>query len=90
MKIAINKVSAGFQLSAKACRLLERLMGHPVSRYDVDRSDPDVIMTIELLGDEASADPGSIKIVDIPDDVDWVIQEYDGREWVAERHRTWH
>jgi hypothetical protein len=27
--------------------------------------------------------------VDIPDDVNWYIEEYDGNEHVAERHRTW-
>jgi hypothetical protein len=30
-----------------------------------------------------------LKIVDIPDDVEWEIDEYDGKEWVAEVHRTW-
>ena len=29
------------------------------------------------------------KIVEIPADVEWQIQEYDGMEWVAEKHRTW-
>jgi len=30
-----------------------------------------------------------LKIVDIPDGVEWEIEEYDGMEWVAEKHRTW-
>jgi hypothetical protein len=30
-----------------------------------------------------------LKVVDVPDDVDWEIGEYDGTEWVAEKHRTW-
>ncbi len=25
----------------------------------------------------------------IPDDVKWQIEEYDGLEWIAEKHRTW-
>jgi hypothetical protein len=29
------------------------------------------------------------KIVDIPDDIDFVIEDYDGIEWVSEKHRTW-
>jgi hypothetical protein len=28
-------------------------------------------------------------IVEVPADVDWYIEEYDGLEWVAEKHRTW-
>ena len=31
----------------------------------------------------------TLKIIEIPDDVDWIIEEYDGNEWVAEKHRTW-
>jgi hypothetical protein len=31
----------------------------------------------------------AIKIVEVPADVDWVLMEYDGCEWVAEKHRTW-
>jgi hypothetical protein len=27
--------------------------------------------------------------VDIPLDIQWTIEEYDGDEWVAEVHRTW-
>lgn len=56
----------------------------------IPRNDPDLIRAIELVGSENSTGFCSdIKIVEIPDDVDWVIQEYDGLEWVAERHRTW-
>ena len=43
----------------------------------------------ELLGSAADSRYSELKIVDIPEDVDWYIEEYDGREWVAERHRTW-
>jgi hypothetical protein len=28
-------------------------------------------------------------VVEIPDGIEWSIQEYDGLEWVAEKHRTW-
>jgi hypothetical protein len=29
-------------------------------------------------------------VVQLPADVDWIVEEYDGQEWIAERHRTWH
>jgi hypothetical protein len=31
----------------------------------------------------------NLKIVEVPPDVEWQIEEYDGNEWVAEKHRTW-
>jgi len=59
------------------------------SRRPEDRSDPDLIKVIEELGDEANGGCARIRIVDIPDDVEWEIQDYDGYEWVAEKHRKW-
>jgi hypothetical protein len=28
-------------------------------------------------------------VVEIPDDVNWQVEEYDGMEHIAEKHRTW-
>jgi hypothetical protein len=58
--------------------------------YDVElRADPDLVAIIEEMDEDAFGDFADLRIVEIPDDVDWYIEEYDGREWVAERHRTW-
>lgn len=60
------------------------------SSRDIDRTDPILIDVIEELGSEkASGCCAELKIIEIPDDVDGEIEEYDGREWVAEKHRTW-
>jgi hypothetical protein len=56
----------------------------------IGRTDKYLIQTIEELGTDANGKFARLKIVEIPDDVDWIIQEYDGVECVAERHRTWH
>lgn len=53
------------------------------------RTDPDLIKIIEELGEDANGSCAELKIVEIPDDVEWQIEEYDGMEWVAEKHRTW-
>jgi hypothetical protein len=57
--------------------------------FNIARNDKHLIQVIEELGKKASGNFSDLKIVEIPDDVDWIIQEYDGMEWVAERHRTW-
>ena len=55
-----------------------------------DRDDPDLVAVIEELGSErASARSSELRIVEIPDGVEWTIEDYDGREHVAEKHRTW-
>lgn len=62
-----------------------------LSYYDFcdDRSDADLIAVIEELGDAANSWASEIAIVEVPDDVEWHIYEYDGLEHVAENHRTW-
>jgi len=56
----------------------------------IKRDDPDLIRVVEELGvDAASGRFCQLKIVEIPDDIKWIIQEYDGLEWVAEDHETW-
>lgn len=53
------------------------------------RSDPDLIAVVELLGKAANGRYAKLKIVEIPDDIKWYIEDYDGCEWVAEEHRRW-
>ena len=54
-----------------------------------ERTDPDLVAAVEALGEEANGLRASLLVVEIPDDVDWYIEEYDGHEWIAETHRTW-
>ena len=56
---------------------------------DIERNDPALVQTVEELCDNANDWGSELKIVDIPEDVKWQIDEYDGLEWVAEQHRTW-
>jgi hypothetical protein len=56
---------------------------------DVARDDPVLIQVVEELGEKANGRFADLKIVEIPDDVEWQIDEYDGLEWVSEQHRTW-
>jgi len=57
---------------------------------DLSREDEVLISVVEDLGvGESSGMFGKVKIVEIPDDVEYSIQEYGGKEWIAEVHRTW-
>jgi hypothetical protein len=56
---------------------------------DLDRDDPVLVQVVRELGHKASGRHAELKIVEIPADVEWDIDEYDGQEWVAEKHRTW-
>jgi hypothetical protein len=56
---------------------------------DIPRNDLLLVQVVEEMGGEASGGLASLSIVEIPDDVEWEIADYDGVEWVAEKHRTW-
>ena len=59
------------------------------STYDLKRTDEHVIQVIEELGEKANGNHANIEIIEIPDDLDYTIEEYDGIEHIAEAHQTW-
>ena len=97
--IVINKCYGGFSISDFAKKLLgveSAYINNAVFGYDDDenefrhRTDPRLILLIRAMGvEKISGNLASLKLVDIPDDVEWEIDEYDGTEWVSEKHRMW-
>jgi hypothetical protein len=57
---------------------------------DIARDDPVLVQVVEEMGADANGRCADLRVVEIPDDVEWEIEEYDGKEWVAEVHRTWY
>lgn len=67
----------------------EALTRHKIGSRHEKRDDPLLIQVIEELGPLADGRFAKLKIVDVPDDVEWEIDDYDGRETVKEKHRSW-
>jgi hypothetical protein len=90
MKIIINTCYGGFGFSDDAIDAL-RAKGIRVSPYCGEelRAHPDVVAIVESMGEKANGRHAQLKVVEIPDDIEYTIEEYDGIEWVAENHRTW-
>jgi hypothetical protein len=90
MKIVINDCYGGFGLSKKALALYNERTGTVLTyEYDIKRNDHILVEIVEQLGEAANGDFAELKVVEIPDDVQWQIEECNGNEWVAEKHRTW-
>jgi hypothetical protein len=90
MKIVINTRYGGFGLSKEALALFNERSGAVVTYdFNIKRNDPILVEIVEQLGEAANGDFAELKVVKIPDDVQWTIEEYDGNEWIAEKHRTW-
>jgi hypothetical protein len=58
--------------------------------YDIARDDPFLVQVVEELGEKSNGFAADLSIVEIPDDVEWEISEYDGNEHIAEKHRRWY
>jgi len=50
------------------------------SARDISRTDLLLIQVVEELGKKADSRFANLKIIEIPDDVEWEIEEYDGQE----------
>lgn len=101
MEVVINGCYGGFCLSREGFAEYARLKGidlharNAVSNrlnyyaIDIERNDSALVQTVKNLGRKASGVGAYLYIVEIPDGVEWEIEEYDGLEHVAEQHRTW-
>lgn len=89
MKIVINNTYGGFHLSpsGEAFLAFKGLSQEEIN--EPPRNHPALVEMVESLGDVACASCCSLRVVEVPDDVQWQIDDYDGVEWVAEKHRRW-
>ena len=94
-QIVINTCYGGFGLSPEAVSMYEEFTKdvpknkHWCADEDIRRDDPILIRIIQELGlQQAAGQHAKLQIIEIPDDVPengWIIQDYDGIEWVAGR-----
>jgi len=92
-KIVVNNRYGGFSLSDVGLERYRELSGRKTFDFffdDLERDDPHLVEVVNELGVDANDWCSELKIIEIPDDVEWEICEYDGREWVAEKHRKWY
>jgi len=90
MKIVINTCWGGFGVSDSGRIEYERRIGVDLGwDLDISRTDQTLVAMVEKDSKLYSGRSASLKVVEVPDDVDWYIVNYDGQEHVAEKHRTW-
>lgn len=54
------------------------------------RCDSVLVRIVEEMGIAVNGSSAQLHVVEVPDDVDWLIDESDdGREIIEEKHRTW-
>ena len=94
MKIVVNKAFGGFRIPEKLvkelgwyCVYFKGGESDDDPSYD-EHADPELIAALERMIENGEI-IGPLKIVEIPDDVNWYIEDYDGIETIHEVHRSW-
>ena len=93
-KAILRMKKKGYEVNEQDVLNLEYKPRHPegfgdVYGHDVPRNHPVLVRAVEIMRELASGFGAYLKVVEIPDNVEWEIHEKNGREWVAEKHRTW-
>jgi hypothetical protein len=57
--------------------------------YNLERNDPMLVKAVEELGEKANGQFAKLEVVEIPDGIEWHLDEYDGIESIHENHRSW-
>lgn len=66
------------------------LVGGAIWHDDKIRRDDELLVgVVQELQEESWGPWSELKVVKIPGDVDWFIDQYDGKEFIRERHRMW-
>ena len=69
---------------------LDEIQEHYFYPRNIDRTDLDLIEVVKKLGNKANGTCSELKIVEIPDGIEFELSEYDGLETVEEKHRSWY
>lgn len=89
-KIVINTQTGWFQLSEAA--MAELGCEENSLAYETDhslRKDPKLVAVVEKMGQHASGLISKLRVVEVPDDVDWGIYDHDGREFIYDKNKVW-
>ncbi len=74
------------------CCYLSEGEGEPERPFycrEMDRSDDALVRTVERLGTLANAGHTNLRIVAVPDNVDWEVRSVHGYEYVTDGKKIW-
>ena len=96
MQVVINTSYSNFAISPDAISLIQKKIKNPKAKsqinayaFDNDRSNPLLVEAVQKLGAKANGLYTTLKIVEIPDDVEWRVDAVNGKEVIREKHRMW-
>lgn len=82
MQVVINHCYGGFGLSAEAESILLETLGEDAF-YEMERHNPIFVSLVEKMGEDVNGMCAKLRVVEIPDGLDYDIDEYDGLESIT-------
>jgi len=96
MQVVINTSHSNFAISRDAILYIQKKIKSVKAKseinayaFDNDRCNPLLVEAVEKLGKKANGLYTTLKIIEIPDDVEWQIFAQNGKEIIREKHRFW-
>ena len=96
MQVVINTSHSNFAISRDAILYIQKKIKSIKAKseinayaFDNDRCNPLLVEAVEKLGKKANGLYTTLKIIEIPDDVEWQIFAQNGKEIIREKHRFW-
>lgn len=83
MQVVINRCYGGFGLSAEVEEIITNLLGED-GFHEMERHSPILVSLVKQMGERANGNCAKLEVVDIPDGLDYDIEEYDGYESLTE------
>ena len=90
-RVLVNSCFGGFGFSDFVLKEFNKRTGDSCEGNEERYRTHEVIIDIfeEFGSEKCSGNYAKLKLIEIPDDVDYEITEYDGMEKVEECHRSW-
>lgn len=86
MKIVLNKNFGGFGITKAVYKKMRELFWLDEKQTDeLTRTDEKFVKAVEEC--EKKGTSGDLRVIEIPDDMDWDIFDYDGYEYVYDVNR---
>lgn len=89
-EIIINAKYGGFTIHDEIEKVI-RKCGYEGEMRGIARDNHCLVTAVKsMLTANGQNDYYGLEVIEIPDGIEWEICEYDGMEWVAEKHRKWY
>ena len=61
----------------------------PIQQWWIPRDDPDLVSVVQQIPEDEGIVGTDLRVIEIPDGIEWQIEEWDGSEFIVDKNRIW-